>query len=290
MGGESGGVYGVDWGCEGVKVQAYQILRALERKHLRRKRPDKFFAEVYNGMAGSNRFDAVAIKPSWTQGKITGYEIKVNRQDFLADHKWPAYLDSCHLFYFVAPAGVISPDELDARVGLITYNPERGTLRTAKKAVFQDKQMDWEMLYSIVINRMNDDRYPFHNNRVEFFKDWLENKEERQRVGRVAGTEMAKEVDRLRRENKMLSTKLENRNEEAREYQEVTQVISSNFGRKPWGASFGQFLREELGKRKIALAGKGTLEAVSRARLMLEELEKQLQGDRGMKMTGGAGT
>lgn len=48
-----------------------------------------------------------------------GYEIKVSRADFLADKKWREYLKYCSKFYFVAPQGIIRPDELPPEIGLI---------------------------------------------------------------------------------------------------------------------------------------------------------------------------
>lgn len=48
-----------------------------------------------------------------------GYEIKVSRADFLADKKWQEYLKYCSKFYFVAPTGIIKPNELPPEIGLI---------------------------------------------------------------------------------------------------------------------------------------------------------------------------
>lgn len=39
------------------------------------------------------------------QGIIAGVEVKVSATDFMADRKWPEYLDYCDLFYFAVPAG-----------------------------------------------------------------------------------------------------------------------------------------------------------------------------------------
>jgi len=65
------------------KVKASDVMRALEQKHTQKINPDQFFAEVSCGSGGSQRLDAVAIKPSWTKPQITGYEIKVSRRDFM---------------------------------------------------------------------------------------------------------------------------------------------------------------------------------------------------------------
>ena len=48
-----------------------------------------------------------------------GYEIKISRADFLQDKKWESYLKFCNWFYFVAPVGIIDPEELPESIGLI---------------------------------------------------------------------------------------------------------------------------------------------------------------------------
>ena len=48
-----------------------------------------------------------------------GYEIKVNRQDFLKDKKWKEYLKFCTWFYFVVPKDLIKLDELPKNIGLV---------------------------------------------------------------------------------------------------------------------------------------------------------------------------
>jgi len=50
-----------------------------------------------------------------------GYEIKMSRQDFLQDKKWKKYLQFCTRFYFVAPKGIIKPEELPENIGLLEF-------------------------------------------------------------------------------------------------------------------------------------------------------------------------
>jgi hypothetical protein len=50
-----------------------------------------------------------------------GYEIKMTRQDFLQDKKWPEYLKYCTRFYFAAPKGIIKLEELPPKIGLIEF-------------------------------------------------------------------------------------------------------------------------------------------------------------------------
>ena len=48
-----------------------------------------------------------------------GYEIKVNRSDFLNDKKWQEYLKFCTWFSFIAPLGIIKKEELPNKIGLV---------------------------------------------------------------------------------------------------------------------------------------------------------------------------
>lgn len=65
----------------------------------------------------SIRIDAFYFN-RWNR-ETKGYEIKVNRLDFLADKKWQKYLKYCTFFYFIAPKDLIKPEELPDNIGLI---------------------------------------------------------------------------------------------------------------------------------------------------------------------------
>jgi hypothetical protein len=53
-------------------------------------------------LANGCRADLVALDRT---GMITLVEVKASRADFLADRKWPAYLDHCDRFYFAVADG-----------------------------------------------------------------------------------------------------------------------------------------------------------------------------------------
>lgn len=81
------------------------------------------------------RFDVVGIAKYTRQVRI--YEIKSSRGDFLADAKWPGYLEYCTHFAFVAPAGAIMRWELDRDIGLIEYGaPAFERMRRARRYGF----------------------------------------------------------------------------------------------------------------------------------------------------------
>jgi hypothetical protein len=67
------------------------------------------------------RFDVLGLRRSKRIVRIL--EAKTSRADFLADKKWRKYLAYATFFYFVAPVGVIKPEELDDRIGLIELRP-----------------------------------------------------------------------------------------------------------------------------------------------------------------------
>ena len=152
-------------------VTAAQILAHLEKKHTQKpcsdihhpSLQDAFYAEVKSGRTrpGYLRFDAVAIKKSWSKPLITGYEIKVSRFDFLRDKKWPGYQAYCHEFYFVSPPGVVTLDDLPSpehgHVGLIYYSPEHDTLFTKRRAMYRKidlrSQEVVNMLYYLCLYR-----------------------------------------------------------------------------------------------------------------------------------------
>ncbi len=75
----------------------------------------------------SIRFDVIALRLGGKDIRI--YEIKQNRRDFISDDKWRQYLPFCTHFYFVAPRGVIHPDTLPPKIGLIEIYKENGKLR-----------------------------------------------------------------------------------------------------------------------------------------------------------------
>ena len=113
-----------------TNVRADEIKRALFKRHT----DDLFLTEVKTGATWSNKdllkFDAIAIKKSWAKPRLTGYEVKVSRSDFLNDQKWPDYLPHCRCFSFVCPKGLIQPEELTDEVGLIWYYLDSGALVT----------------------------------------------------------------------------------------------------------------------------------------------------------------
>lgn len=175
-----------------TKVRADQILYALSKKHAE----DVFFAGVKSGATHTNPelliMDAIAIKKSWASPCISTYEVKVSRSDFLRDNKWQGYLPLCHRFYFACPTGLIQPDELPEEVGLVWYNPDTGALTTKRKAVHRLIEPPAPMYYYLIMSRLENDRHPFHNPRQEFFKAWVQDREDGKRLGYQVANKLVK--------------------------------------------------------------------------------------------------
>ncbi len=186
-----------------MKIRADMILRQLEKRHTGGRNQEVFFTEVKNGPSWTSnnllRLDAVAFKKSWTHPCITGYEVKVDRQDFLRDEKWPGYLQYCHRFSFACPTGLIAPDELPDGVGLIYYNQDKDCIITKRRASFRAIEIPWQMLYYLVISRIGTDRHPFFSDQREYLQAWVEDKADRRDLACKVSNKM---VDQLRQAEK----------------------------------------------------------------------------------------
>ena len=106
---------------------------------------------------GSLRLDLVHIDD--VRKIVTGYEIKVSRQDWRQDTKWPDYLPWCHKLYIVAPEGIVSLDDIDDRdVGLLivrerAYGSKVATSLVTKRAARRrpmDPEQALPLLYHLI--------------------------------------------------------------------------------------------------------------------------------------------
>lgn len=115
-----------------LNVDASKIIALLNAKHSK----DVIIPECKNGETWGARdllkIDAWVLKRSYSPLTTIGYEIKCSRQDFEQDQKWTSYLDLCHEFYFVCPAGLIRTTDLPNRVGIIWASKDK--LHTKRKA------------------------------------------------------------------------------------------------------------------------------------------------------------
>jgi len=136
-----------------LNVDAGKIMALLNAKHSK----DVIVPECKNGETWGARdllkMDAWVLKRSYSPITTIGYEIKCSRQDFEQDQKWTNYLDLCHEFYFVCPAGLIRTTDLPQRVGIIWASKDK--LHTKKKAdrVEPDKLKLSRLLIYVLMSR-----------------------------------------------------------------------------------------------------------------------------------------
>jgi len=130
-----------------LNINASEIMALLNAKHSK----DVIIPECKNGETWGARdllkMDAWVLKRSYSPLTTIGYEIKCSRQDFEQDQKWTGYLDLCHEFYFVCPAGLIRTTDLPNRVGIIWASKDK--LHTKRKA--QKVEPDIEKLSRLLI-------------------------------------------------------------------------------------------------------------------------------------------
>lgn len=122
-------------------ISSGQILDLLRLKHTK----DVFIDECKNGETWGARdllkLDAWVLLRTYSPLTTIGYEIKTSRADFEQDQKWVKYLDLCHLFYFVCPAGLIRSTDIPSGVGLMWVS-STGKLHTKKKAESQNPDIE----------------------------------------------------------------------------------------------------------------------------------------------------
>lgn len=121
---------------------------------------DCIFATELAFCQGARRCDLWTISANSSAGfKARAYEVKISRADFRRDtaiKQREARLFSDQFFY-VAPAGIIKPDEVPDWAGLIEY--DGGEFRTVVSAPYRDKDAPtWELVVSLIRNSGNVNR------------------------------------------------------------------------------------------------------------------------------------
>lgn len=184
-----------------MAITSFEIKEALALKHEQR---DFFLAECKSGstwMAHNLRIlDGLAIAKSWTHPCTTGYEIKISRSDFLRDGKMQTYLPMVNTLYLVTPAKLVDKSEVSESIGLMWYYPESGKIVTKKKAVWHEATDDRNLLMYVIMCRLSNDRYPFHSDKKDYIRDWLDHRREDEMLGLELGTKMARRISEQARE------------------------------------------------------------------------------------------
>lgn len=128
--------------------------------------------------------DFWCMAKSWTNPRTIAFEIKVSRQDFLRDNKWPEYLKYCTEFYFVAPPRIIDPSEVPEQAGLMVCSKNAKLLYTKKKAPYRNVDIP-DSIYRYILmwrTKVTDEN---QNNRdaTNYWKSWLAQKDEKKELG-----------------------------------------------------------------------------------------------------------
>ena len=156
------------------------ILEALTKRYERNGRSNVIFPELRLGSGYSDisqrRIDMFMIS-SDKGNYTTAFEIKVSRGDFLRDIKDEAKQRGARLyssnFYYVAPKGMINPEEIPMWAGLMEYDFENGQFNTRIVAPLQSRNTpSWSLVCSLV-RRVNEKVYSDKiyelNNEADYF-------------------------------------------------------------------------------------------------------------------------
>ena len=174
-----------------TKITAADIKKSLSKRH----ENDFYLTEVKTGPTWFNTFyriDAMAMARSWANPKITMYEVKVNRGDFLKDQKYQKYFTYCHEFYFACTPDLIQRDEIDATAGLI-YSTGKSN-RIIKKALYRDQEIPCQIFQYIIMNRITESPHPFFNDKIEYYQAWLERKKDSRELSCKVKSEIIKRL------------------------------------------------------------------------------------------------
>lgn len=193
-------------------LKAYQIKQILASRHTK----DFYATEVKTGASWGNdylMFDGYAIKKSWVNLKYTGYEIKTARGDFKQDNKWRGYLQFCNEFYWVCPKDLIKANEIEDDCGLIYVYPDSYATRIIKKAKYREIEPPTDILLYLIMWRIEQPSFPFFNNKLDFFKYWIERKEFSRDLGYKVSKSFREKLEKIKlteKENEKLKNQLEN--------------------------------------------------------------------------------
>lgn len=211
-------------------IRADQIKRALADRHAK----DLFLTEVKTGSTWINRdgllkFDGYAVKRSWSNPCLSGYEVKVSRADFLQDEKWPGYMAHCHRFSFACPAGMISPEELPEEVGLYWYEPETGKVRAKRRPRHRIIEIPNDLMYYILLSRIEEERHPFFTGAREECEAYLADEPARKRLGTAISSKMADRIRDLESQISRATLEIESA-QHAYEFRQRATAILNEYG------------------------------------------------------------
>ena len=141
-------------------MKTLEVMEAL-RRHCRQQGA-LYFEELRAGAGwgtdSQRRIDAWSIQTAPSKGNVrTAYEVKVSRSDFQSDMRKPQKQRPARLssnrFYYVAPEGLIKPEELPIWAGLMEAKEWNGMHHVSVEIdspFFDTEPPSWRFVVSLV--------------------------------------------------------------------------------------------------------------------------------------------
>lgn len=216
-----------------MKISAKQILELLAAKHS----DDVFVPECKDGPSGTGmaRLDAWAMKKSWANPQMIGYEIKVSRADFLRDTKWPAYLSMCHELYWVTPWKMVMPEEIPDGTGLMWVTNTGTRVQVKRKAPHRDIQVPANVMAYILMCRTAVHGERLQQSKAEYWRDWLA----KHRDDQVMGSEVRYQIARqIRTTLEQAERRAKNAEQRLKAFEDLERELDSmGIGPGTWNAA-----------------------------------------------------
>jgi hypothetical protein len=229
-----------------AKVTSSDIKRALSKRY--HFESCGFFEEIAVGpdANGNLRLDGVNLVRRAPGMQAHGFEIKVDRGDFLRDAKYTLYAQYVNSLTLVCPSGMIAREEVPQAIGLMWYTPSSGALRYRRRPVFNE-DANISAVRDAILTRLcfanrERDRYRHYADARGF----LEEKEDWRNVGLRFGTAMSRRLEELERER----LDVEAKKEELVRLDALENVMRSH-GVSPWGDLGAKRLDDALTERGV---------------------------------------
>ncbi len=98
------------------------------------------------------RIDAILVDIRYR--KVRGFEIKVDKGDFLKDKKWQLYSRFCSSLSVACPEGLIEPEEVSDPFGLLWIKPTGEVVwKKREKNIQHRESLAWTWTYLSVIEK-----------------------------------------------------------------------------------------------------------------------------------------
>jgi hypothetical protein len=165
------------------QITAKTLLNLLLARHEK----DVCVPECKTGGSWTNshmqKMDLWTMTRSWAKPKVTVYEIKVSRNDFLQDDKWRGYLLFGNEFYFVCSPGLIDKSELPDEAGLMVTSNNGTRLYTRKRAPYRDVTIPESVWRYLLMWRSRIDVDMERQTRLQYWQKFLENRQYTSELG-----------------------------------------------------------------------------------------------------------